>query len=76
MSTRDTPSGQEILAADGTPLKQALRRSQTLERRRAFMLVAPLLAFILVVFVVPIIAMIWRSRRRKRSRRSSHPSVR
>jgi putative spermidine/putrescine transport system permease protein len=52
---------EPILTADGTPLKQALRRSQSAERRRAFMLVAPLLLFIFIVFVVPIAAMMWRS---------------
>ncbi|PSM17328.1 MULTISPECIES: ABC transporter permease [Nitratireductor] len=59
-SSRKT-SREPILAADGTPLKQALRRSQKAERRRAFALVAPLLIFLLIVFVVPILAMIWRS---------------
>ena len=52
---------EPILAADGTPLKQALRRSQRVERRRAFMLVAPLLFYLLLVFVVPILTMVWRS---------------
>ncbi|MEX0953956.1 MAG: ABC transporter permease [Rhizobiaceae bacterium] len=62
MASRDRPQKQELLlAADGTPLKTALRRSQAIERRRAFMLVAPLLFFLLIVFVVPIIAMTWRS---------------
>ncbi|MBO6716921.1 MAG: ABC transporter permease [Rhizobiaceae bacterium] len=61
MASRERAPKQELLAADGTPLKAALRRSQTVERRRAFMLVAPLLFFLLIVFVVPIIAMMWRS---------------
>ena len=61
MASDDKASRQELLAADGTPLKTALRRSQSIERRRAFMLVAPLLFFLLIVFVVPIIAMTWRS---------------
>lgn len=62
MASRDRPEKQELLlAADGTPLKTALRRSQSIERRRAFLLVAPLLLFLLIVFVVPIIAMTWRS---------------
>ncbi|MDN2566547.1 ABC transporter permease [Aquibium sp. A9E412] len=60
-STERRGTAAPILAADGTPLKQALRRSQSIERRRALALVAPLLLFILIVFVVPIIAMIWRS---------------
>lgn len=61
MAVSEAAPGAPILTADGTPLKQALRRSQTAERRRAFMLVAPLLFFLLIVFVVPILAMIWRS---------------
>jgi putative spermidine/putrescine transport system permease protein len=61
MASNDRAPRQELLAADGTPLKTALRRSQAIERRRAFMLVAPLLFFLLVVFVVPIVAMMWRS---------------
>lgn len=61
MATTAPSSNEPILAADGTPLKQALRRSQAAERRRAFTLVAPLLLFLLIVFIVPIVAMIWRS---------------
>ena len=61
MASHEKAPRQEILAADGTPLKVALRRSQAIERRRAFGLVAPLLIFLLVVFLVPIAAMIWRS---------------
>ena len=61
MAIAEGRTKEPILAADGTPLKQALRRSQTIERRRAFALVAPLLAFILIVFVVPIVIMTWRS---------------
>ena len=47
--------------ADGTPLKAALAASQARARRRAFLLVAPLLAFVLVTFVVPIGQMLLRS---------------
>jgi putative spermidine/putrescine transport system permease protein len=61
MASVEGRSNEPILAADGTPLKQALRRSQKIERRRAFALVAPLLLFILIVFVGPILVMIWRS---------------
>lgn len=60
-SSAERSSRPEILAADGTPLKQALRKSQAAERRRAFGLVAPLLIFLLIVFLVPICTMIWRS---------------
>lgn len=50
-----------LLTKDGQSLKSALRKSQSLERRRAFLLVAPLLAFLIVVFIVPIGVMMWRS---------------
>ncbi|HHS94697.1 MAG TPA: ABC transporter permease [Rhodobacterales bacterium] len=43
-----------LTTADGRPLKQALIAAGALRRRRAFLLVAPLLVFILVTFVFPI----------------------
>lgn len=49
------------MTQDGVPLKQAIRRSEKAERRRAFAMVAPLFFFLLVIFVIPIIAMMWRS---------------
>lgn len=56
-----TDSAGPVLAADGTPLKRSLQRSLRMQRMRAFMLVAPLLAFILVSFVAPIADMLFRS---------------
>ena len=50
-----------LTTADGKPLKQALLRAQSHARRRAFLLVAPLLAFILLTFVMPIGQMLHRS---------------
>jgi len=50
-----------MTAADGTPLKTALARAQARARRRAFLLVLPLLAFVLVSFVIPIGQMLHRS---------------
>lgn len=47
--------------ADGRPLKAALAASQARARRRAFYLVAPLLAFILLTFVMPIGQLLLRS---------------
>ncbi|MEO1908887.1 MAG: ABC transporter permease [Paracoccus sp. (in: a-proteobacteria)] len=52
---------QPLTTADGKPLVRALARSQSRARRRAFLLVLPLLAFILVTFVVPIGQMLQRS---------------
>ncbi|MBT8153213.1 ABC transporter permease [Epibacterium ulvae] len=52
---------EQLTTADGKPLKQALIRAQSHARRRAFLLVAPLLAFILLTFVMPIGQMLHRS---------------
>ncbi len=57
----ESPRQGELTTADGTPLKVSLRRSQRRQRRRAFYLVAPLLAFLVVTFGWPIATMIWRS---------------
>ncbi len=46
---------QPLVAADGTPLKRKLEQALFVSRMRALGLVAPLLAFILAVFVIPII---------------------
>ncbi len=50
-----------LTTADGKPLKAALARAQARARRRAFLLVLPLLAFVLVTFVAPIFQMLYRS---------------
>ena len=50
-----------LTTADGRPLARALARSQRRAKRRAFLLVLPLLAFILITFVVPIGQMLQRS---------------
>jgi len=50
----DTTTQGPILAADGTPLKRKLEQALFASRMRAFGLVAPLLAFILAVFIIPI----------------------
>ncbi len=50
-----------LTTADGRPLKAALAEAQTRARRRAFLLVLPLLAFIVLTFVVPIAYMLMRS---------------
>jgi putative spermidine/putrescine transport system permease protein len=50
-----------LVTQDGLPLKDAIRRSERSERRRAFYLVAPLLFFLLVVFIIPILTMVWQS---------------
>ena len=64
-SMSDTASGVDddgpLTTADGQPLGRALRRSQRRAKRRAFLLVLPLLAFVLITFVVPIAQMLNRS---------------
>ncbi len=50
-----------VLAADGTPLKTSLNRALRRQKIRALMLVAPLLLFVLLTFVVPIGDMLLRS---------------
>ncbi|MGR3540760.1 MAG: ABC transporter permease [Hasllibacter sp.] len=46
--------GAGLTAADGRPLKSALQRAEAVNRRRAFLLVLPLLLFVLVTFLFPI----------------------
>ena len=50
-----TDSSGPLLAVDGTPLKRKLAQSMFRSRARAFGLALPLLAFIIVVFVWPIL---------------------
>jgi putative spermidine/putrescine transport system permease protein len=50
-----------LTTADGRPLAQALVEAQARARRRAFWLVAPLLFFVLVSFILPIGQMLHRS---------------
>ncbi|MGJ8612476.1 MAG: ABC transporter permease, partial [Octadecabacter sp.] len=51
----------QMLAADGRPLKASLNRALRRQKLRALMLIAPLLIFILVSFVMPIADMLFRS---------------
>lgn len=51
----------EVSALDGRVLKGMLARSQARAKRRAFLLVLPLLAFVFLSFVVPIGQMLHRS---------------
>ncbi|MBK1637188.1 ABC transporter permease [Rhodovulum adriaticum] len=50
-----------VLAADGRPLKQSLKRALRAQKLRALMLIAPLLIFVLVTFIAPIADMLFRS---------------
>ncbi|MBE1285480.1 MAG: ABC transporter permease subunit [Rhodobacteraceae bacterium] len=59
--TDTTSSGGPMLAADGTPLKKSLARALRLQKMRALALIAPLLIFVLVSFIIPIVSMLFRS---------------
>ena len=60
MNQTQTESGP-ILTSDGIPLKVSLKKVERKNKIRAFLLVLPLLAFILVTFLVPIADMLARS---------------
>ena len=47
----------DMTTADGTPLKVSLRRSLRRQQWMSFLLVAPLLLFILVTFIIPVFNM-------------------
>jgi putative spermidine/putrescine transport system permease protein len=58
----DLTSAPDMLrTADGRPLKAALATAQRRAKWRAFLLVAPLLAFVVLTFVFPILKMLERS---------------
>jgi putative spermidine/putrescine transport system permease protein len=50
-----------LTTADGRPLKAALAAAQARAKRRAFLLVLPLLVFVILTFLVPIVYMLKRS---------------
>ncbi len=56
-----TDTSALLTTADGRPLKDALARAQRAAKIRAFMLVLPLLVFILVTFVWPILQVLHQS---------------
>ncbi|UYG04862.1 ABC transporter permease [Halomonas sp. LR3S48] len=50
-----------LTTADGVPLKTSLRRAVRRSKVKAFLLVSPLLLFLGIAFVMPIVEMLWRS---------------
>ena len=54
-------TADQILTTDGIPLKVSLRKTERRNKIRAFLLVFPLLLFIIVTFIVPIGDMLLRS---------------
>ena len=57
----DQAGNLPLLAADGVPLKRSLSRALRRQKLRALMLIAPLLAFVMLTFVMPIGNMLFRS---------------
>ncbi|MGO4568724.1 ABC transporter permease [Rhizobium sp. 2YAF20] len=51
----------EVTTADGRPLRKALESARGRDRRRAMMLVAPLLLFVVITFIIPIGQVLFRS---------------
>jgi putative spermidine/putrescine transport system permease protein len=57
----DTTAGEVLTTQDGKPLKAALAKALRREKLRSLALIAPLLVFILITFVAPIVDMLFRS---------------
>ena len=57
----ETSQSGPMLSADGVPLKTSLARALRRQKLRALMLIAPLLAFVVITFIVPIGSMLFRS---------------
>ena len=56
-----TVADSTLRTADGVPLKTSLRRAMARRRIRTFLLVVPILAFLMITFVFPVIDMLFRS---------------
>ena len=56
-----TAADNTLRTADGVPLKTSLRRAMARRRVRTFLLVVPILAFLMITFVFPVIDMLFRS---------------
>jgi putative spermidine/putrescine transport system permease protein len=56
-----TDAAGPMVAADGRPLKASLNRALRRQKMRSLMLIAPLLLFIMITFIVPIGQMLFRS---------------
>ena len=54
-------STEKILTSDGLPLAQSLRKAERINKIKAFLLVAPLLFFLLITYIFPIGEMFTRS---------------
>ena len=61
MEAHISTAEQVLLTTDGIPLKDSLKKTERRNKIKAFLLVFPLLLFIIVTFVVPIFDMLGRS---------------
>ena len=52
---------QKILTTDGIPLEVSLKKAEKRNKIKAFLLVAPLLLFLLITYIFPIADMFTRS---------------
>ena len=52
---------KQILTSDGVPLEQSLKKAERRNKIKAFLLVAPLLLFLLITYISPIAEMLTRS---------------
>ena len=52
---------QKILTTDGIPLEESLRKAEKKNKIKAFLLVTPLLLFLIITYVFPIGEMLFRS---------------
>ena len=52
---------KQILTSDGVPLEQSLKKAERRNKIKAFLLVAPLLIFLLITYIFPIGEMLTRS---------------
>ena len=60
-SSADVVESGGALTKDGIPLKRSLAKALRREKLRAFLLILPLLAFVVISFIVPIGDMLFRS---------------
>ena len=52
---------QKILTTDGVPLEESLKKAEKRNKIKAFLLVAPLLLFLIITYIFPIAEMFTRS---------------
>ncbi len=54
-------STEKILSSDGIPLEESLKKAERKNKLKAVLLVAPLFLFILIIYIIPIGDMLFRS---------------